>query len=264
MFYEKNEQSQRIAWFYVMIGLAPVFGGFVAYGISFDSDKDFASYRILFLMLGGLAIVVGIAVLIWMPDSPGLGNMLTHDERIAALERVRDDQCGTENKTIKKAQIIEGLTDIRTWLVVISTLVNAYIHIFLPCGLRHNRIVLFRRTSRMEDWRISFGYTSKQAPILGTPGGLIGAVATLVLGNAIGTETFLPRDAPDYLPGKISMLVPLASQLFICYILRFINPRLNAKKRAHIAELKARNGWTDEDIERERERHAFLDLTNIQ
>ncbi|OCB91702.1 MFS general substrate transporter [Sanghuangporus baumii] len=284
MFYKKNEQSQRIAWFYVMVGLAPVFGGFVAYGISFDSDKSFASYRILFLMLGALAIVVGIAVLIWMPDSPVRANMLTREERIATLERIRDDQCGTANKTIKKAQIIEALTDIRTWLVVLSTLVNAYIHIHiilpLPANIPNGGLANFGFIIIK-----SFGYTSKQAPILGTPGGLIGAVATLVLGNAIGTETFLPRDAPgpdpfqdslnfeegahdrpvlDYLPGKISMLVPLASQLFICYILRFINLRLNAKKRAHIAVLKARNGWTDEDIEREREKHAFLDLTNIQ
>ena len=95
-------------------------------GISFDSDKTFASYRILFLMLGALAIIVGIAVLIWMPDSPVHANMLTREERIAALERVRDDQVGTENKTIKKAQIIEALTDIRTWLVVLSTLVSEY------------------------------------------------------------------------------------------------------------------------------------------
>ncbi|KAL5504213.1 hypothetical protein ACEPAH_8287 [Sanghuangporus vaninii] len=334
MFYKKNEQSQRIAWFYVMIGLAPVFGGFVAYGISFDSDKSFASYRILFLMLGALAIVVGIAVLIWMPDSPVLANMLTREERIAALERVRDDQCGTENKTIKKAQIMEALTDIRTWLVVLSTLVTN-----IPNGgLANFGSIIIK----------NFGYTSRQALILGTPGGLIGAVATLVLGwyadkrnermipivlsliptivgaamlvglnesgkkgallfaswivnfdgcalallyaynasntsghtkkvtvnamtlvsfslgNAIGTETFLPKDAPDYLPGKISMLVLLTSQLFICYILRYINLRLNAKKRAYIAELRARNGWTDEDIEREREKHAFLDLTDIQ
>lgn len=77
-------------------------------------------------MLGGLAIIVGIAVLIWMPDSPVHATMLTREERIAALERVRDDQVGTENKTIKKAQIVEALTDVRTWLVVLSTLVSEY------------------------------------------------------------------------------------------------------------------------------------------
>lgn len=50
--------------------------------------------------------------------------MLTKEERIAALERVRDDQGGTENKHWKKDQIIEAVTDIRTWLIVLSTLMS--------------------------------------------------------------------------------------------------------------------------------------------
>lgn len=50
--------------------------------------------------------------------------MLTKEERIAALERVRDDQGGTENKKWKKDQIIEALTDVRTWLVVLTTLTS--------------------------------------------------------------------------------------------------------------------------------------------
>ena len=78
--------------------------------------------------------MVGIAVLIWMPDSPVHAKMLTREERIAAIERVRDDQGGTENKTIKKEQIIEALTDIRTWLIVISTLVSEYFQSFCVFG----------------------------------------------------------------------------------------------------------------------------------
>ena len=50
--------------------------------------------------------------------------MLTKEERIAALERVRDDQGGTENKRWKKDQIIEAVTDGRTWLIVLSTLMS--------------------------------------------------------------------------------------------------------------------------------------------
>ncbi|KAL5527492.1 hypothetical protein ACEPAG_6283 [Sanghuangporus baumii] len=334
MFYRKNEQSRRISWFYVMNGLTSIFGGFVAYGISFDPHKGFAPYKILFLMLGGLAIMVGIAVLIWMPDSPVHAKMLTREERIAAIERVRDDQGGTENKTIKKAQIIEALSDIRTWLIVLSTLVTS-----IPNGGLSNFGAIIVK---------NFGYTSKQALILATPGGLIGSIATLAigwyadkrnermvpivlsmiptivgtamlvglndsgkkgallfaswivgfygcslailyaynasntsghtkkvtvnamtlaafsLGNIIGTETFLPKDAPDYLPGKLSILILLGSQFVLCFIIRFINLRLNKKKREYIVELKARNRWTDEDIKREREKHAFLDLTDIQ
>ena len=92
----------------------------MAYGISFDDGKHLAPYKILFLLFGGLAIVVGVCVLIWLPDSPVSTRMLTEEERIAAVERVRDDQGGIENKQWKKDQIIEALTDIRTWLIALS------------------------------------------------------------------------------------------------------------------------------------------------
>jgi MFS transporter, ACS family, allantoate permease len=81
-------------------------------------------------------------------------------------------------------------------------------------------------------------------------------------GNIIGTEIFQPKDAPGYLPGKIAIMVLLTVQLAICFLLRWINVRLNVKKQEQIAELKARNGWSDADIQRERDRHAFADLTD--
>ena len=74
----------------------------------------------------------------------------------------------------------------------------------------------------------------------------------------------LANSDTDYLPGKISILALLASQFFFSFLIRWINMRLNAKKRAYIEVLKQRNGWTDEDVKREREKHAFLDLTDKQ
>jgi hypothetical protein len=39
-------------------------------GISFYDGHALAPWKIIYLLLGGLAIVVGVCVLIWMPDSP--------------------------------------------------------------------------------------------------------------------------------------------------------------------------------------------------
>ena len=69
---------------------------------------------------------------------------------------------------------------------------------------------------------------------------------------------------PEFLPGKITILVLLSAQLFICFLLRAINLNLNKKKKAALAEMQQRNGWSEEDIKREREKHAFLDLTDKQ
>ncbi|KAM5532434.1 hypothetical protein V8D89_013928 [Ganoderma adspersum] len=339
MFYKKNEQATRISWFYVMNGrlvegLTQVFGGFVAYGISFDDDHLLAPYKIIYILLGGLAIVVGICVVIWLPDSPVYARVLTKEERVAALERVRDDQGGTENKKIKKDQVIEALTDIRTWLIALTTLMTS-----IPNGGLSNFSNLIVK---------SFGYTSKQTLILTTPGGVVASVTTLLcawysdrknermipivfcliptivgsamliglnnsgnkgallfasyligtfgsslssvyaynasntsghtkkntinavtlvmfsIGNVIGTEIFQPKDAPAYIPGKIAIMVLLTVQLFVSFLLRWINLRFNVKKKARLEEEKDKRGWTDEDVQKERERHAFLDLTDKQ
>lgn len=84
------------------------------------------------------------------------------------------------------------------------------------------------------------------------------------LGNIIGTEIFQPKDAPAYIPGKVAILVLLTAQLGICYLLRWINGRMNAHKHARLAEEKARRGWTEEEVQKEREKHAFMDLTDKQ
>lgn len=89
-------------------------------------------------------------------------------------------------------------------------------------------------------------------------------LSTFSVGNIIGTEIFQPKDAPDYIPGKIAIMVLLTVQLFISFLLRWINQRLNIKKAQRLAEEKERRGWTDEDVQKERERHAFMDLTDKQ
>lgn len=89
-------------------------------------------------------------------------------------------------------------------------------------------------------------------------------LATFCIGNIVGAETFLPKDAPNYIPGKVAILVLLVTQLFICFLLRYVNISLNKKKLQAVEGLKRQNNWTDEDEERERQRHAFLDMTDKQ
>ena len=69
-----------------------------------------------------MAILVGLSVLLWMPDSPVHARFLSREEQVMAVERVRDDQGGTENKRIKVQQVAEALTDVRTWLIVLMTI----------------------------------------------------------------------------------------------------------------------------------------------
>ena len=58
------------------------------------------------------------------------------------------------------------------------------------------------------------------------------SLVSFSIGNIIGTEIFQPKDAPGYIPGKTatSILVLMTVQLAICFLIRWINIRLNAKK----------------------------------
>ncbi|KAF9269215.1 MFS general substrate transporter [Marasmius fiardii PR-910] len=334
MFYKKNEQARRISWFYIMNGLTQVCGGFIAYGVSFYDGSVIATWKIVYIVFGGLAVLVGIAVLLWLPDSPINAHFLTAEERVAALERVRDGQGGVANKKLKKEQVIEAFTDIRTWLVVVTTLLTSipnggisnFSNIIIknfgyttkqtlilstPSGAVASAMVLFcgwysdRKNERMVPIVFALiptivgfallvglsGTTQKGALLLGayligTFGSALSTVyaynasntgghtkkstinaLTLVsfsVGNIVGTEIFLPKDAPEYIPGKIAIMVLLSTQLGVCFLLRWVNLNLNKKKRGQIEELKARNGWSDADVQRERDRHAFADLTDKQ
>lgn len=95
----------------------------VVKGISFHHG-GIAPWKIIYILLGALAIIVGICVLIWLPDSPVHANFLTQEERVAALERVRNDQGGTVNKVLKKEQIYEAFSDIRSWLVFLMAILS--------------------------------------------------------------------------------------------------------------------------------------------
>lgn len=83
-------------------------------------------------------------------------------------------------------------------------------------------------------------------------------------GNMIGAEIFQPKDAPAYIPAKTANMILITLQLFITLWVRWLNLRLNAQKRATLEEERIKHGWTVADVQRERERHAFMDLTDRQ
>lgn len=56
-----------------------------------------------------------------MPDSP-MSSRLTHDEKVVAIERLRDNKTGIENTTFKVQQMMETIMDPRTWLIIVIIL----------------------------------------------------------------------------------------------------------------------------------------------
>jgi MFS family permease len=91
MWYKKEEQGKRVSWFYVCNSLTQIFGGFLAYGVSFAHTK-FASWRIFFVAIGAMTMVIGAMVCIFLPDSPVKAKRFSDAEKVAALIRVKNNQ----------------------------------------------------------------------------------------------------------------------------------------------------------------------------
>jgi len=85
---------------------------------------------------------------------------------------------------------------------------------------------------------------------------------TFGVGSVVGTYIFLPQDAPGYIPGKAGIVVLTVLMMVCCALMAYINTSWNKQKKATLEKLIADNGWTEEDVEREREKAAFLDLTD--
>jgi hypothetical protein len=85
----------------------------------------------------------------FLPDSPVKAVRFTEAEKIAALLRVKENQSGTQNARVKRAQVIESLQDIRVWLVALSVMLTS-----IPNGGLSNFSNILLTT---------FGYTSQQS-----------------------------------------------------------------------------------------------------
>ncbi|KAJ5336936.1 hypothetical protein MYU51_006207 [Penicillium brevicompactum] len=175
--YTRNEQGKRVNIWYSFNGWGQIIGGLVAYGIAVGTKKHgslIAPWKIVFLFTGLLTILLGFIFLWVVPDSQLNARWLKKEDRILAIARVRVNQQGIGNKHFKLYQAKEALTDPMTWafffFAVLANIPNGGITNFFSQLIK------------------SFGYTSEQSLLYGTPAGAVEVIA-LVLNGIIGDKT---------------------------------------------------------------------------
>ena len=72
------------------------------------------------MIIGAVSSVWGLVVFAFLPDNPVSAKFLSRDMRIIAIERMRDQKIGIENKKVKFYQIKETLADPKTWFLVVT------------------------------------------------------------------------------------------------------------------------------------------------
>jgi ACS family allantoate permease-like MFS transporter len=149
-----------------MNGTAQLFNGLVSYGIYKIDHPVIAKWKVLFLLTGALTFVYGMVWFFLFPDSSTSAWFLTEDERTQAVNRIKENQTGVENKVFKKAQFYEALTDTKVWLFALMSCINN-----IPNSLSNQKSTIFTE----------LGFSTLTSTLLNIPSGVV-EIVTLASG----------------------------------------------------------------------------------
>jgi MFS family permease len=161
---ELLEQPPRVGVWYVGTGTGAIMGALTSFGFQHYHSDAFASWQIMFLLFCLITIAVSIIVFFFLPNNP-MTSRLSREEKIRAIERLRENQTGIENKHFKRHQAIECFKDPHTHLLSLIAI----------CSNVPNGAVSSYQATIIKDFR----YTSEQTVLLSIPSGAIAIIAVL-------------------------------------------------------------------------------------
>ncbi|KAK3314317.1 major facilitator superfamily domain-containing protein [Apodospora peruviana] len=175
--YTKSEQAPRFSFWLLGLGMGQILGGAVSYGFQniAPGTTAIAGWRIMFLVLGVVTVIIGICVLILLPDTPMKARWLTDNEKIALLKHVSVNQTGIENTKFRPKEIVEALCDPQIWLLLISILqlsnTGGIVAVYSATLIRN------------------LGYDPKQAVLMNMPCGAVSIIFCLLTGYGIRKQS---------------------------------------------------------------------------
>ena len=184
MFYTRPEQTRRVGYWckpsslravvfshcvaVLMNGTAQIISGFIAFGSLHIKTSGFEPWQWLMIICGVLTLITAVCYWFLFPDSPTNAWFLTPEERITAVNRIKGNQAGVENKHFKKEQyvnlfirlrlilirlrMIECLKDPKTWIFALFSCLDN-----IPNSLTNQQSLIIN----------SFGFTQLQTTLLG-------------------------------------------------------------------------------------------------
>lgn len=165
MWYKKSEQPTRIGTWYLGTGMGTIIGALSSFGFQHVNTTTFSSWQIMFLLFGLITIVIGVCVMLFLPDNPMNARFLSPSEKFMSIERLRSNKTGIENKTFKVSQMLECLADPHMWLLSLIT---------ISSNVTNGAVSSFQATIIK-----GLGYNSKQSALLSIPGGAVNIVSIL-------------------------------------------------------------------------------------
>ncbi|KAL4954529.1 allantoate permease [Aspergillus filifer] len=196
MWYRPEEQPKRNS--IIVNVIAPILNGFIAWVCGYHSGP-FATWKIIFLLLGSVTTVWAAVVYFCLPNNPLDAVWLSQREKYIIIQRKSSDNTGVEAKGIKKEQILEAVLDVKSWLIWF-----AIIALQVPNGglTTFNTLIIS-----------GLGFDSLETSLLAMPPGAMSTLSGILLSFlAAGTRKYrTPLVA-------VSILLPLLGAV-LCYAL---------------------------------------------
>jgi len=118
LFYSKNEMGLRMAYWFGFAAVAGAFGGLVAFGVQ-HIHAAVHDWRLLFIIEGIPAILLGLVAMVWLPDrpeNPRSARFFTEEQRGLQIARMNRYSSRSTPGTVNKKHVLEALTDWRVYL----------------------------------------------------------------------------------------------------------------------------------------------------
>ncbi|KAI2480457.1 MFS 1 domain containing protein [Pyrenophora tritici-repentis] len=171
-FYSRYDLGVRIGLFYGQYAVAGAFSASIAFGIFHLNETRLKNWQYLFIIEGGLTILVALVAWFWLPRGPGSAWFLNSDEQKFAVRRIRKDNIsyvtheygtdGVERDRLTKRDIVETAKDWKLFFLLIfnicASVPSQAFSVFMPMVVQ------------------GLGYSSIQANLMSVPPFICGAI----------------------------------------------------------------------------------------
>ncbi|KAH7013237.1 major facilitator superfamily domain-containing protein [Ilyonectria destructans] len=149
-FYTRFDLCVRLALFYGQYAIAGAFSGSIAYGVFHLHGGPLKNWQYLFIIEGTLTCFFALVAWLWLPSGPGTAWFLSPDERLLAMERIKQDTAafvkhdygedGMEMDRLSKRDVVETVKDWKLWSVLVlnicASVPSGAFPVFLPLVLQ--------------------------------------------------------------------------------------------------------------------------------
>jgi MFS family permease len=121
--YNKSEQGPRFSFWYCGLGIGQILGGAISYGFQHVAPgSGLAGWRVMFIVLGCVTVAIGLATVLFVPDTPMKARWLSDAEKVALLKHVSVNMTGIQNRKFRPMQIVDALLDPQLYLMVLTVI----------------------------------------------------------------------------------------------------------------------------------------------